>query len=293
MNVSRRQALVGSLALGTASIAAAATTTSSRPTALARPAGAVKGVGLQLYTVRDAFQRDPVATLERVARIGYRELEYGGGGYDTMDAAMLRRVQDRLGLTAPAIHVPYQQVIDQPTLVIDRARTLGTSLIVVPFIDTGLRTLDAWRGVTINFNRFGERVKRAGIQFAYHNHMFEFTMKHGSKSLFDLLLDERDPALVKIELDLFWAIAAGEDPNALIDRLAGSIAAYHVKDRTRDGVMVSVGAGVIDFAAIFARNDQAGVQHLFVEHDYAAQPYRPDEFASVEFSYATMRQLGY
>ncbi|MDG5488057.1 sugar phosphate isomerase/epimerase [Sphingomonas sp. BGYR3] len=287
MNTTRRQMLAGAVAVGGA--AALAPAAFSQATG----GGAIKGVGLQLYTIRAAFEKDPVAALERVAAIGYREVEYGGGGYDKLDPAMLRKTQDRLGLTAPSLHVGYQQIVEQPDQVIERARVLGASVIVVPYAEAPLREAAAWRGLITGLNRFGERSKKAGIQLAYHNHDFEFTVKHDGRSLYDLMIAGRDPALLKFELDLFWTIAAGQDVNALIDRLAGDIVAYHVKDRTKDGVMVSVGAGVIDFAAIFKRNAKAGVRHLFVENDFAATPYRPDEFPSIEFSYATMKALGY
>src|SRR3546814_15652339 len=99
-------------------------------------------------------------------------------------------------------------------------------------------------------------------------------MKPGGTSLFDTLIADTDPALVQIELDLFWAVAAGEDPKAIIRRLAGRIYAYHVKDRTADGKMTSVGKGVIDFADIFTLNAVAGVKHFYVEND---QSPRSDE----------------
>ena len=48
-----------------------------------------------------------------------------------------------------------------------------------------------------------EQLKKAGLGFAYHNHDFEFTNKPGGTSLYDRLLEDTDPALVKIELDLY------------------------------------------------------------------------------------------
>src|SRR3546814_3150273 len=67
-----------------------------------------KPIGIQLYTVRELFSKDPMGTLEKVAEIGYREVEYGGGGYDAMDHAALRKTMERLGLTSPSIHVGYE-----------------------------------------------------------------------------------------------------------------------------------------------------------------------------------------
>ena len=271
MSMNRRQLLAGGTLLA-ASLAAG-------PLA-AKAARAPRKVGLQLYTVRDIFAADPIGTLEKVAKIGYREVEYGGGGYDAMDHAALRGAMDRLGLSSPSIHVGYDALANQFDAAVAMARTLGADTIVLPWMEPQYREPAAWRTVVSNANRFAAQLQDAGLGFAYHNHDFEFLVKDGDTSLFDMLLAERDPALVQFELDLFWAVKAGQDPKALIRRLPGQIYAYHVKDMTAEGNMTSVGNGVIDFADIFTLNDVAGVRHFYVENDQAPAPYLPDITAS-------------
>lgn len=149
------------------------------------------------------------------------------------------------------------------------------------------RTEEGWNAALPNFNRFAEGLKKAGLGFAYHNHDFRFTNKPSGVSLYDRLLQGTDPALVKVEIDLYWAIHAGEDVQALIRRLAGRIYAYHVKDARADGSMTAVGAGKIDFASIFKLNRLAGVKHFYVENDQAPAPYLPD----ITTSFRTLRSL--
>lgn len=252
----------------------------------ARSAPASRKIGLQLYTVRELFEPDPIGTLEKVAAIGYREVEYGGGGYEAMDHAKLRKAMDRLGLTAPSIHVGYPALSGQFDATVAMARELGADTVIIPWVGERFREPAAWRAAVTEFNRLAERLKKAGLGFAYHNHDFEFTNKAGDRTLFDVLIAERDP-LVKIELDLFWAIKAGQDAKALIRRLPGQIYAYHVKDMTADGAMTSVGKGVIDFADIFTLNDLAGVKHLYVENDQSPAPYLPD----ITTSFTTLSRL--
>ncbi|SNS78378.1 sugar phosphate isomerase/epimerase family protein [Sphingopyxis indica] len=271
MSMNRRQLLAGGTLLAAAFAAGPLAATA---------ANALRKIGLQLYTVREIFAADPIGTLEKVAKIGYREVEFGGGGYDAMDHAALRGAMDRLGLTAPSIHVGYDALAGQFDAAVAMARTLGADTIVLPWMDSKYREPAAWRTALADFNRFAARLKDAGLGFAYHNHDFEFLVKDGETSLFDMLLAERDPALVQIELDLFWAVKAGQDPKALIRRLPGQIYAYHVKDMTAGGDMTSVGKGVIDFADIFTLNDVAGVRHFYVENDQAPAPYLPDITAS-------------
>lgn len=246
-----------------------------------------RAIGLQLYTLREIFAKNPAGTLEQVARIGYREVEFGGGGYDAMDSAMLRGTLDRLGLKAPSIHVGYDALLQQFDRQVTLAKALGADTIVLPYMTAEHRTSPAWKAALPNIARFAAALKKAGLGFAYHNHDFEFTEKPGGVSLFDQLLRETDPSLVKIELDLFWAVRAGEDAGALIDRLSSRIYGYHVKDMRADRSMVAVGEGTIDFAALFKRKGSAGVRHFYVENDQAPAPYLPD----VTTSFQTLRAL--
>ncbi len=244
-------------------------------------------VGLQLYTIRELFGPDPMGTLEKVAKIGYREVEYGGGGYDKMDHAALRRTQDRLGLKAPSVHVPYEWLQADFAGVVKMAKTLGADTVILPYMTDQHRNEAGWNAALKDFNRFARDLKKAGLAFAYHNHDFEFTVKPGGVSLYDRLLKETDPALVKLEIDLFWAISAGQDPAALIRQHAGRIYAYHVKDKRADGSMCAVGEGKIDFGAIFKLNSIAGVKHFYVENDECPAPYLPD----ITTSFRTLRAL--
>jgi len=266
MIINRRQWTVGGAAL-VAELAAGPVMANTTPSKL---------IGIQLYTVRELFAADPVATLKKIAAIGYREVEFGGGGYEKMDHAALRSTLERNGLTAPSLHVGYEALLTNFGGSVKMAKTLGADTVVVPWVAETQRTAEGWRIALANFSRWAKQLAQVRLGFAYHNHDFEFTTKIGGTSLFDRLIDETDPALVKLELDLFWAIAVGEDPKAIIRRQPGRIYAYHVKDRTLDGKMTSVGNGVIDFADIFSLNRIAGVKHFFVENDNAPAPYLPD-----------------
>ena len=275
MILSRRNLLVGSGAVAALAFV---------PTA---SAAQLKAIGLQLYTIRDIFSKDPVGTLGQVAKIGYREIEFGGGGYDGMDHAMLRRTMDKLGLTAPSVHIGYDALLKQFDQSVTMAKTLGATTVVLPYMTDEHRNEAGWNAAIPNFNRFATDLKKAGLGFAYHNHDFEFTTKPGGVSLYDRLLKETDPALVKLELDMYWALHAGVNLTTLIERLSPRLYAYHVKDMRPDRSMTAVGAGTIDFAALFKLKASAGVQHFYVENDQAPAPYLPD----ITTSFRTLRAL--
>ena len=236
----------------------------------------VRKVGIQLYTVRNIFMKDPAGTLEKIARIGFREVEFGGGNYEAMDHAMLRRTMDRHSLTAPSLHIAYEALMGQFDESIAMAKALGADTVVIPHMGPSFYKEERWEEAVANFNRIAVDLRKAGLGLAYHNHDFEFAIKPDGVSLYDRLLTGTDPALVKIELDLYWAVRAKQDAGALIDRLADRLYSYHVKDMAADGKMAAVGQGKIDFAALFARKGSAAVRHFYVENDEAPAPYFPD-----------------
>jgi len=239
-------------------------------------AARVRAIGLQLYTVRELFAIDPIGTLEKVARVGYREVEFGGGNYDTMDHAKLRAAMDRLHLRAPSAHVPYDLMAKDFPAAVRMVKTLGAQTIVLPWLAEEQRTETGFGAVIAGINRFAAQAREAGLGFAYHNHDFEFLSQSGGKTLYDRLLSETDPGLVRMELDLYWALHAGADVPALIDRLSSRLYAFHVKDMKKDGSMAAVGAGTVDFAALFKLPGASGVEHFYVENDQAPAPYIPD-----------------
>lgn len=232
--------------------------------ALAAPTG--KAVGLQLYTVRDLMEKSVADTLDLVATIGFREVEFAG--YFGHTAHEIKALLTKTGLTAPSVHVPLTDLRTNLAQVIADAKIIGHHYIVLPWLSAEQRGSDirSYQQLASELNRIGQQVKAAGLQLAYHNHDFELTKVTGGLP-YDVLLNETDPALVKMELDLFWAVKAGVDPLALFEKQSGRFVMCHVKDMASDGSMVDVGTGTIDFKAIFAKADQAGLQHFFVEHD--------------------------
>lgn len=246
-------------------------------------------IGLQLYTVRDQLQSDFVGTLERVAEIGYGEFEFAG--YYNHSPSQVREVLDRLDVTAPSAHVQLGQFRGDLDRLLGDAQVMGHQFLIVPIANG--RTADGWRELAAEFNRIGEVVARAGLQFGYHNHAGEFEDLGGGVTAYDILLQETEPALVAMELDLYWAVRGGQDPLAMFANDPGRYRLFHVKDMVDlagSQEMAPVGEGELDFSAIFARAAEAGVEHYFVEHDNAADS-PGGSLASVTTSHGNMRGL--
>jgi sugar phosphate isomerase/epimerase len=246
----------------------------------------LEAIGLQLYTVRGELERDFEGTLRRVAAIGYRELEFAG--YFGRSAAEVRDLLTGMGLTAPAGHLPLSDLEQEWDRTIEFAAGVGHRYVVVPWLPVERRSsLDSYRRLAALFNEFGERSRRAGLTFAYHNHEFEFADLEGSVP-YDILLEETDPELVKMELDLYWIRNGGYDALDYFARHSGRFPLVHVKDSAGppDERQADVGAGVIDWRAILGQRETAGIRHVFVEHDNPSDP-----FASVTAGFTYLQAL--
>jgi len=261
-----------------------ATTAFYRVPAIAHPARLDK-IGLQLYTVRDQMKLDFESTIARVAQAGYQEVEFAG--YFNRSPADVRAILDHNGLSAPSTHVSFTND-DQWKTALDTAKAIGHEYIVMPWIPAERRkTLDDWKNFAQVFNHAGQAAHAAGIQFAYHNHDFEFPKMDGQVP-YDLLLQSTDPQLVKLEIDLYWITKAGQDPLDYFARWPGRVPLVHVKDSAGapEHKMADVGQGKIDWKRIFAKRDQAGIKHFFVEHDQPPQP-----FQDIAASYSYLKGL--
>lgn len=272
----------GAVALGWAS-----------PVGLAsRPAGdATRGrlpdigpLGVQLYTVRGEMEEDVEATLERVAAIGYEEVEFAG--YFGHSPAEIRRMLERTGLKAPAAHVTEPLWNGTWARALDDAAEAGHEYVVIAWIPEQVRPdLDGWRRTAALLSDAGEQARAAGLRFAYHNHDFEFGEMEG-RVPFDVFLEASDPELVEIELDFFWITHGGGDPVAFLERWPGRVPMVHVKDRTTTGEMVEVGRGALDWPRLLGLARRLGTRHFFVEHDRPRRAFR-----SIETSYRYLSAL--
>jgi len=250
-------------------------------------------VGLQVYTVRDELAKDPVGTLKKVAAIGYKEVEMGEffGKTPADFRALLKEVQ----LEAPAAHYDFNQLTSGWEKAIEYAHAVGLKYMVISALeDEDHKSLDGFKKAAAVFNKAAEQAAKAGIQFCYHNHNFEFT-RYGDTLGYDLLLKQTDPKFVLFELDCFWMTHAGHDPVEYFESYPGRFPLLHIKD-LKKGIPSSttfdmphgnpfteVGNGVIDWKRIFVAAKGGGLKHYFVEQDDCDRP--PLESARISCEY--------
>jgi sugar phosphate isomerase/epimerase len=254
-----------------------------------------KYIGLQLYTVRDAMDKDPQGTLAKVAKVGFNSVEAatytGSEKFYGMDGLTFSKVLKDNGLTLISSH--YRLGEDLPgskgTLLndwqkaVDDAAQIGLKYMICAWLSPAERgTLDHYKQIGEDLNKAGEVCKKSGIQLCYHNHDFEFIQENG-KYPYDTLLSTTDKDLVKMEMDLYWMTKAKQDPIALFNEHPGRFPLWHLKDmdNTPKQMFTEVGSGIINFKAIFKHANKAGLKYFFVEQDICPG----DPFDSITKSY--------
>ncbi|TDF42053.1 sugar phosphate isomerase/epimerase [Alteromonadaceae bacterium M269] len=231
-----------------------------------------KQLGVQLYTIREQLAVDYKVPLKTIASLGYKDLEFAG--YFEHKPAEIKRYMDDLGLVSNSTHVRLPALQNDFDSILETAHTMGQTYIVLPWLEEKDRdSLDDYKKHAELLNKRGEQAKSAGFQMAYHNHDFEFIPLDGQLP-YDLLLERTDKELVKMQLDLYWAIKANKDPVQYFKKAPGRFPLCHIKDRAADGSITTVGKGSIDFDALFKYADLAGLQHFYVEHDDTDQPFQ-------------------
>jgi sugar phosphate isomerase/epimerase len=299
----RRDFLIASRNLGIAAAATAVLPRFAMGEAMGLPPG------IQLYTVREELPKDTPGTLKKLHEIGFREVETAGfGKYSVKE---FRQLLDDSGLKAPSAHLG----LNPPDLgpVFETANILGAHYVTSSSLATGngpRRTppapgaprpampvmaplgLDGFTKLAAQMNGIGTKAKAAGLQYAYHNHNYEFEKMPDGTYGYDVLLNNTDHDLVKFEIDCGWMSAAGADPIAYFKKYPGRFKMIHVKEFVKmDHRTTSLsdrpkgtdlGQGFIDYKPIFAAGKKAGIEHAFSEQE---DPFPVSQMASAQAAF--------
>jgi sugar phosphate isomerase/epimerase len=263
--------------------AAAIAAVSSAKFSFGNPLGLAPGI--QLYSVRQQMAKDFEGTLAAVRQAGYLEVE--SAALPKKTAADIRKALDQAGLKCVSSHRSFGDVTKDLDATTEFEKTIGVSYIIcpgpgrknppVPGKKTGPLTIDDWKYNAEEFNKTGEKLKKAGINFGYHNHYVEFEPVDGQVP-YEVLLKLCDPDKTTFEMDCGWVKVAGQDPIALMQKYPYRFSMFHVKDfhlpsnisyATHDEAIVTeLGRGSIEYGPIFAQAAKnQKITHAFVEQE--------------------------
>lgn len=246
--------------------------------------------GVQLYTVRNQIKADPAGVLAAIRKIGYRSVETFAAQYANTSAKDLRAMIVGADLLLPSAHFGYGDLGSR----FGYAHDLGVQYMVCGATPTNVAdSADGFKRAAQQYNQWGSQAKALGMRFAFHNHDTEFVTFDGVTGL-EIMLKETDPELVQWQMDCYWVTQAGSDPVALLKRYASRMQTIHVKDRkpgfpssTVTGPtaqhFTEVGHGTLNWPAIWAAAEAAGVRYFFVEQDTTEIP--PLQSLQVSYDY--------
>ena len=251
-------------------------------------------LGIQLYSLREQIGKEGIeAVIAKVADAGYKKVETYGyskeNGFWGLDANQFNDLLKKHNLTSPSGHYGFDQILaggnDQIlTDYIEAAKAIGQTYITVPYLGEQLRKDAAgYRNVAQALNKAAQRVNEEGLKLAYHNHDFEF-QQFGDTTGYQILLQETDPELVKMELDLYWAYRAEKDPVAMMQENPNRFVMWHVKDMDKNDPKLNteIGSGSIDYKTLFNKSTD-NVEHIYIEQENFAA--NMDPYQSIKQSH--------
>ncbi|MGK2862410.1 MAG: sugar phosphate isomerase/epimerase family protein [Chitinophagaceae bacterium] len=230
---------------------------------------AIPAFGIQLYTLRDDLPKDPKGVLKQVASFGYKQIESFEGKYGMfwgMSNTDFKKYMDDLGMVIVSSHCDINKDFEKKAA---EAAAIGMKYLICPYKGPQ-KKLDDFRRFAEEFNQKGEVCKKNGIRFAYHNHDYSFKELEGQFPQ-DVMMNNTDPSLVDYELDLYWVVAAGQDPEPWLKKYKSRFPLCHVKDRTKGATEAAdsctLGEGSIDFSKILKTAKENGMEYYIVEQE--------------------------
>jgi sugar phosphate isomerase/epimerase len=233
--------------------------------------GDVEKFGLQLYTLRDVLPKDPKGVLKQVASFGYKQIEsYEGdqGMFWGMTPKEFRQYMDDLDMKLVSSHCNINENFEKT---VEQAKEVGLDYLICPYLGAQ-KTLDDYKKWADKFNQCGELTKKAGIRFAYHNHAYSFS-KVDDQYPQDVMMQRTPTDLVDYEMDIYWVVAAGEDPVKWFKKYPNRFRLSHIKDRKKGAAptdmdaSVVVGTGSINWSQVLKAARDNGMKYFIVEQE--------------------------
>ncbi|MBU2945184.1 sugar phosphate isomerase/epimerase family protein [Zobellia uliginosa] len=229
--------------------------------------------GVQLYTFRDEMAKDAIGTLEQIASIGIKKIESARskeGLYYGLSPKEMKETCDSLDMKLCSGHVALDKNFDDT---MRQAVESGQEYVICSSLPSKGQNIENYKKVADAFNEAGKACKKLGLKFGYHNHEYEFESDK-DEVLYDVLMDNTDPELVHMELDLGWVIVAEKDPLHYFKKYPNRFPLWHLKDMNmQEKVSTEFGKGGLDIVMMMENKSVSGVKHIFIEQEeYASTP---------------------
>ncbi len=267
-------------------------------------------IGVQLYSIRSEMTKDPLGSLEQVAKMGYKYVEhanYVNRKFYGYSAPEFKKILDGMGLNMISGHTVMgsqhwdetkKDFSDSWKMTVEDAGVLQQKYVVSPSMDNSMRkTYDDFKHYMDIFNKCGELCKKHGMKFGYHNHDFEFSEKLNNEKLFDIIMKSIDPELVVIQLDIGNLYNGGAVALDVVNQYPGRFENIHVKDEivATEGnekyVSTIIGEGIVNAKQVVDLATKIGGTRVYIIEQESYQGKTPMECIKTDLE--IMKKWGY
>lgn len=226
-------------------------------------------IGLEVYSVREEFKKDEMATVEGLGRMGYECVEFHGvyADWTPQHAKDIRKKLDSLNMKCYSTHNNKKAFSgDELKRVVELNKILGSRYIVLASPGK-VSTLDDWKQVADVLNKGNTELRRSGLHAGYHNHIAEWQAVDGKLPM-EVLAENTDKSIM-LQLDVGHCLSGGGDPVAWINGHPGRTRSLHLKDWSKEKEFQALfGEGVAPWRKILsAAQDKGGVEFYLIEQE--------------------------
>ena len=280
--MSRRDALV---ALGALALSA------HTGIALAQEESKLKGIALQLYSLREPARDDLAGTLKKVREMGWEYVQWSG--MPDLSAEEIRAALDEAGLKAVAAHCGIDGFETDFDNQVKFWKTVGvTDVAPGGMMGDCKANLDVWKQGAARLDAVGAKLREAGLRLSYHNHNWELeSFPEDPRSKLEILYAETAPENLCAEFDLAWLQIGGADPAEMLLKYTNRCPVIHAKDYAEKGLLkrnqfMPLGEGKLDWEKVFPAGQKAGVEWWIYEQD----SHDRDKFECAQISYEFLKK---
>jgi sugar phosphate isomerase/epimerase len=228
--------------------------------------------GIQLYMVKEDMEKDPAGTLAKIGKMGYTQIEsYGGnkGVFWGMSNKEFGKLAKDNGLSLVSTH--FAGHTDEYEKLAAEAAEIGMKYLIYPWKGPQ-KSIDDFKRIADEFNGYGAICKKNGLRFAYHPHDYPYKPVDGQLPI-DVLLARTDKELVDFQMDFYYTVTEGQDPEAYIRKHKPRFRLCHMRDvlkvrlpkGSEDESACDLGTGTINYHRLLSTALDNGMEYFFVE----------------------------
>jgi sugar phosphate isomerase/epimerase len=228
-------------------------------------------VGLQLWTVRNECKKDFAGTIAKVAKMGYKGVEFAG--FFDKSATDVRKMLDDNGLKCFGSHTAIDLLSNEKlAATMEYNKTIGNAFVIVPYLDRQkLTAKDAWLKMATTFNELADKTRAEGVHIGYHAHAGDF-MKIGDETPWDILFGNTSKE-VCMQLDTGNCMQGGGDPVAILKKYPGRSLTIHLKEYSKTNPKALIGEGDVKWKEVFeVCETTGGTEYYIIEEESGAYP---------------------